>query len=202
MPSLTHTFKDLPILPWAARDNELCSTSFACDLFALPSLDQTLKNLPLPPMGNREWRVTQYPFCMWSFGLWSFGSMSSSLTHTLKDLLVSCKVGASNLTCLHKDGDNHTSQRQDNHTSQRRGNHQHHSTRANPHKKTHKLNIFKIYSLLPSTFIRYFNNQISTIFSKPSKAFLVNKIFYYFSKYHKSSQDKTSLEFANNAINL
>ena len=102
--------------------------------------------------------LTQYPFCMWSFG-----PMGSNLIHTLKDLPVSCKVGASNLACRHKNEviTNITTQGQ-------------------THIKTHKLNVFKIYSLLPSTFIRYFNNQISTIFSKPSKAFLVKKNLHQF----------------------
>ena len=49
-----------------------------------------------PPLGSREWRVAQYPFCMWSFG-----PIGSGLTHTLKDLPVSYKVWVSNLTsCL------------------------------------------------------------------------------------------------------
>ena len=87
-----------------------------------------------PPMGNMEWRVTQYPFCMWSFGL-----MGGSLTHTIKDLPMSCKVGASNLACRHKNGvithhiDVVTRTGKSHETkssSQRRGNYQHHSTRA------------------------------------------------------------------------
>ena len=120
--------------PWAARDNASCSTSFACSFLALPSLTHTLKDLPLPPISSREWRVTQYPFCMWSFGL-----MGGSLTHTLKDLLVSCKVGASNLACHHENGvitrhkDVVTRTGLSHETklsSQRQGNYQHHSTRA------------------------------------------------------------------------
>ena len=84
---------------WAARDNTLCSTSFACGLLALSSLTHTLKDLPLPSIGGREWRVVQYPFCMWSFG-----PINSGLTHTLKDLPVSWKVWVSNLACCHQNG--------------------------------------------------------------------------------------------------
>ena len=80
-------------------DNTSCSTSFARGLLALPSLTHTLKDLPLPPppkMGSKEWRVAQYPFCMWSFG-----PIGNGLIHTLKDLPVSYKVWVSNLTsCL------------------------------------------------------------------------------------------------------
>jgi len=97
LPSLTHTLKDLPI-PLVAGDNASCSASFAWDFLALPYLTHTLMDLPLPPMGSREC-ITQYPFCMWSFG-----PIGSSLTHTLKDLLASCKVRGSNLACHHKDG--------------------------------------------------------------------------------------------------
>ena len=103
LPSLNHTLKDLPIPPPPPQletgDNASCSTFFACSLLALPSLTHTLKDLPLPPMGSKEWRITYYPFCMWSFG-----PISNSLTHTLKDLPVSCKVGPSNLIRCHKDG--------------------------------------------------------------------------------------------------
>ena len=82
---------------WATGDNASYNTSFACGLLALLSLAYTLKDLLFPPMGSREWCITQNPFCMWSFS-----PMGSGLTHTLKDLLASCKIGASNLTCHHK----------------------------------------------------------------------------------------------------
>ena len=97
LPSLTHTLKDLPIPPWAVGDNAPCSTFIACGLLVLPGLIHTLKDLPFLPLGSREWRVTQYLFC-----IWSFGPMGSS-SHTLEDLPVSCKVGASNLACRHED---------------------------------------------------------------------------------------------------
>ena len=64
----------------------------------MPNLIHTLNDLPLPPMGSKEGHVTQCPFYMWFFG-----PMGSSLTHTLKDLLASCKVRGSNLTHPHKD---------------------------------------------------------------------------------------------------
>ena len=156
-----------------SRDNAPCSTSFACGLLALPSLTHTLKDLPLPPMGNREWWVAQYPFCMWSFG-----PIGSGLTHTLKDLPVSCKVGASNLTFRHEDGIiTHLKDRVITH-------HKDVVARTLSQGQTHinssQVKCFQIHSLLPCSFIRYFNNQISTIFSKSSKPFLVINILHKF----------------------
>ena len=75
---------------------------------------------------------------------------------------------------------NHTSQRQGNHTSQR---HCHKDrvitniiAQGQTHMKSSQVKCIQMRSLLPSSFIIYFNNQISTIFSRSSKLFLV-KIF-------------------------
>ena len=116
--------------PWVAGDNMSCSTSFACGLLALPSLTHTLKDLasPSPPMGSREWRVAQYPFCMWSFG-----PIGSGLTHTLKNSFT-CVIQSVSL--------------QLGLLSPRQGNHQHHSTRAKPHQK--------LTSSIHSKYIVYF----------------------------------------------
>ena len=150
-------------LPWAARDNAPCSTYFACDLLALPSPIHILKDLSLPPIGTKEWRVTQYPFCMWFFG-----PMGNNHTYTLKDLLASCKVKGSNLTHHHKDKVI---------TRHKDGVITNIIAQGQTYIKSSQVKCIQINSLLPSNFIRYFNNQISTIFSKFSKPFLV-KIFY------------------------
>ena len=63
------------------QTTSMICTSFTCGPLALPSLTHTLKDLPLSPMDSREWQVTQYPFCMWSFG-----PKGSNFTHTFKDL--------------------------------------------------------------------------------------------------------------------
>ena len=167
--------------PWAAGDNTSCSTSFVCSLLALLGLTHTLKDLPLPPVGSKEWCVTQYPFCMWSFG-----HIGSNLIHTLKDLPVSCKVGASNLTFRHEDGIiTHLKDRVITH-------HKDVVARTLSQGQTHinssQVKCFQIHSLLPCSFIRYFNNQISTTFSKSSKLFLVKNNLHQFPKWYNLRQ--------------
>ena len=79
-----------------------------------------------------------------------------------------------------------SSQRRGNHTSQRRC----HKDRVinniiaqgQTHIKSSQVKCIQIHSLLSSSFIRYFNNQISTIFSKSSKPFLVKNVLYQFPK--------------------
>ena len=53
------------------------------------------------------------------------------------------------------------------------------------HIKISQVKCIQIHSLLPSSFIRYFNNQISTIFSKSSKPFLVKNVLHQLSQLSK-----------------
>ena len=142
----------------------------------------TLSRIYLSPL----WTVEDNAPCSTSFacGLLAL----PSLTHTLKDLPVSCKVGASNLACRYENGViiRHKERVITNIIAQ-----------GQTHIESSQVNVFKIYSLLPSSFIRYFNNQIFTVFSKSSKPFIVKK--------KKTASTfpviKASVNFANNTIN-
>ena len=127
----------------------------------------TLSRIYLSPL----WVVEDNAPCSTSFacGLLAL----PSLTHTLKDLPVSCKVGASNLACCYKNGviTRHKDRVITNIIAQEQ-----------THIESSQVNVFKIYSLLPGSFIRYFNNQIFTVFSKSSKPFLVKNILHQFPK--------------------
>ena len=102
--------------------------------------------------------------------------MDNSLTHTLKDLLVSCKVGASNLACRHEDVviTRHKDEVITNIMTQ-----------GQTYIKSSQVKCIQIHSLLPHSFIRYFNNQISTIFSKSSKPFLFKNVLHQLSQLSK-----------------
>ena len=169
--------------PWVVGDNTSCSTSFSCGLLALPSLTYTLKDLPLPPYppmaaGNDMSHST--PFACGLLALWVVASPTHSRIYP-------CHVKWEPQLGL-------SSWRRGNHMSQRRGNH---TSQRRCHKdgvitniiaqgqiriKSTQVKCIQIHSLLPSSFIRYFNNQIFTIFSNSSKPFLVKNILHQFPK--------------------
>ena len=122
-----------------------------------------------------------YPFCMWTFG-----PMGSSFTHTHKDLPVSCKVKGSNLTRCHKDGV--ITRHKDVVTKM--GVITNIIAQEQTYIKSSQVKCIQIHSLLQSSFIRCFNNQISTTFWKSSKPFLV-KIICILSKYFVSISQVT-----------